>query len=151
MDISENLNVPCEKPDIEQFISLFSKVTIISHRVVKTPITDLENKEGTLLTGRKLVIEGILRQKIVYTADVPSQSVHSVHFDIPFSAFVIIQGTAIGSDRFKVEPYIEDIYIYVQLIKDKYLKIQHYLSKLAQYVVRRRKFISFVHVEIINQ
>lgn len=79
--------------------------------VVKTPITDLKNKEGTKLTGRKLVIEGILRQKIIYTADVPSQSVHSVHFDIPFSAFVIIQGTAIGSYRFEVEPYIEDIYI----------------------------------------
>lgn len=110
MVISENLYVPRVKPEIEQLVSLFSKVDIISQRVVETPSSGAENREGTRLTGRKLVIEGILRQKIVYTADVPSQSLHSVHFDIPFSAFVVIDAATVGSARFKVEPYIEDIF-----------------------------------------
>lgn len=47
------------------------------------------NAEGTLLTGRKLIIEGVLKQKIVYTADLPNQSVHSAHFEVPFIAFII--------------------------------------------------------------
>lgn len=111
MDISESLSVPHQKPDIEQLVSLFSKVDIISQKVVKTPIPGFGNQEGTNLTGRKLIIEGVIRQKIIYTADVPSQSLHSVHFDIPFSAFVVIDETTAGSARFKVEPYIEDIFI----------------------------------------
>lgn len=47
------------------------------------------NNEGTCLTGRKLIVEGTLKQKIVYTADIDVQSVHSAHYEIPFSAFII--------------------------------------------------------------
>lgn len=47
------------------------------------------NEEGTCLTGRKLIVEGTLKQKVVYTADVDVQSVHSAHYEIPFSAFII--------------------------------------------------------------
>lgn len=49
----------------------------------------MPNEEGTILTGRKLIVEGDLNQKIVYTANVDEQSVHSAHFTVPFSAFVI--------------------------------------------------------------
>lgn len=113
MDVSEILSVPVQKPDIEQLISLYSTVDIISQKVIITPIppTVTENLEGTILTGRKLIIEGILSQKIVYTADVPSQSIHSVRFDIPFSAFIVLPtGTAL-STKYTIEPYIEDIFI----------------------------------------
>lgn len=48
-----------------------------------------QNAEGTILTGRKLIIEGVLKQKIVYTANVDVQSVHSAHFEIPFVSFII--------------------------------------------------------------
>lgn len=47
------------------------------------------NAEGTCLTGRKLIIEGVLKQKVVYTAEVSEQSVHSAHFEVPFIAFII--------------------------------------------------------------
>lgn len=49
----------------------------------------IPNAEGTCLTGRKLIIEGELNQKIVYTADVDIQSVHSAHYEVPFIAFII--------------------------------------------------------------
>ncbi|ELC8424838.1 DUF3794 domain-containing protein [Clostridium perfringens] len=48
-----------------------------------------ENAEGTCLSGRKLVIEGVLKQKVVYTAEVTTQSVHSANYEVPFSAFII--------------------------------------------------------------
>lgn len=51
--------------------------------------TITSNAEGTCLSGRKLVIEGFLRQKIVYTGLVTEQSVHSAHYTMPFSAFII--------------------------------------------------------------
>lgn len=49
----------------------------------------IPNEEGTYLTGRKLIVEGVLRQKVVYTGLVPTQSVHSVHNEIPFTAYII--------------------------------------------------------------
>ncbi|WP_343338692.1 hypothetical protein TPELB_08950 [Terrisporobacter petrolearius] len=59
------------------------------------------NEEGTCLTGRKLIVEGILKQKVVYTADVDVQSVHSAHYEIPFSAFIIPYAKVEG----EVTPY----------------------------------------------
>lgn len=93
-----------------------------------------ENAEGEILTGRKLVIEGVLRQKVVYTADVDEQSVHSAHFEIPFVAFIVPYASFEGltydptvdgfffnpeepivpnlCENFSVEACIEDIFVY---------------------------------------
>lgn len=49
----------------------------------------LPNEEGTCLSGRKLVVEGVLNQKIVYTGLVTTQSVHSICREILFTAYVI--------------------------------------------------------------
>lgn len=47
------------------------------------------NAEGTCLTGRKIIIEGVLEQKVVYTALVDEQSVHSASNEMPFTAYII--------------------------------------------------------------
>lgn len=47
------------------------------------------NEEGTCLSGRKLIVEGVLKQKVIYTGLVTTQSVHSVHNEIPFTAYII--------------------------------------------------------------
>lgn len=49
----------------------------------------LPNAEGTCLSGRKLIVEGSINQKVVYTALVAEQSVHSAHYEIPFVAYII--------------------------------------------------------------
>ncbi|MGL5692796.1 MAG: DUF3794 domain-containing protein, partial [Peptostreptococcaceae bacterium] len=102
-----------QKPDIETISSVYSCVDIISQRVVKTPVLanpTLTNWEGTLLTGKKLIIEGILKQKVVYTAAVDEQSMHSAHFAIPFSVFIIVDGDTSLSQQFKLDTCIEDIF-----------------------------------------
>ena len=50
----------------------------------------LPNEEGTCLTGRKLIVEGLLNQRVVYTGNVDEQSVHSAHYLVAFSAFIIV-------------------------------------------------------------
>ncbi|MDD4171479.1 MAG: DUF3794 domain-containing protein [Syntrophomonas sp.] len=116
--VPEVLLIPVQKPDIEQLHSVTAALEIISQRVVKTPVLviedaeiPIENEEGLITTGRKLVVEGILRQKIVYTAANPEQSVHSAHFDVPFSAFMILPAGTPLYTRYKIESCIEDIYI----------------------------------------
>lgn len=53
------------------------------------PLEPLCNESGSYINGRKLIVEGNLIEKIVYTADVNIQSVHSVNYKTPFSSFII--------------------------------------------------------------
>ncbi len=110
--VPEVLCIPTHKPDVEQLITVNAAVQLLSQRVVKTPNScGLKNEEGTKLTGKKLIIEGILRQKIMYTADVPEQSVHTVHFDVPFSAFIVLNECDSLTEKFSIDICIEDIYV----------------------------------------
>ena len=114
ISIPEVLTVPMQKPDIESIEKVFEHVKIISKRVIKTPkidTTTAENQEGTLLTGFKLVIEGVLEQKIVYTADKPTQPVHSAEFCFPFSAFIVLDPATAITDNFCVDVCVEDVFV----------------------------------------
>lgn len=92
--IPETLSIPSQKPDIESLNSINISVNIIRSQVIKTPkplTNEVEvNLEGKILTGRKLVVEGELCQKISYTSCTEEQSVHSAHFYMPFSAYIVV-------------------------------------------------------------
>lgn len=99
MYISETLEVPPQKPDMEQINSVDISVSIFRKKVIKTPRSYDDsinppvaepNLEGKLLSGRKLIIEGQLCQKIVYTANKEEQPVHSAHFYVPFSSYIVV-------------------------------------------------------------
>lgn len=147
ISIPEILCVPPQKPDIEHIDKVLISAEVTSSKLIETPRflqidtsttpnvysvdnygfnIPLPNAEGTYLTGRKLIIEGVLKQKIVYTADVDVQSVHSAHFEIPFSAFIILYpkfSNAVGgivpvttalvdlNEDFCIDACIEDVYV----------------------------------------
>lgn len=106
--VQENLTIPDAKPDIEQIVRVMAEASITSTKIIKTPTgTSLE---GQNLTGWKLIVEGILHQKIEYVADEPTQSVHAAHFKIPFSTFIVLPCSITTDMLATVVPYIEDIY-----------------------------------------
>lgn len=106
--VQENLTIPAAKPDIEQIVRVMAEASITSTKIIKTPTgTSLE---GQNLTGWKLIVEGILHQKIEYVADEPTQSVHAAHFKIPFSTFIVLPCSITNDLLATVVPYIEDIY-----------------------------------------
>jgi hypothetical protein len=113
LSIPENLLVPEEKPEIEQINSVNISVEIIRQKVVVTPKG--RNIEGKIETGRKLIIEGNLCQAISYTGAVLEQSVHTAHFIVPFSAFIIIPLKIRETDtlhiNFQINPCIEDVFV----------------------------------------
>lgn len=98
MYVPEVLTIPPLKPDIETLNAVIISVDIIRSDVIKTPRSysnttppvAMPNLEGKLLTGRKIIIEGNLCQKIEYTANVGEQSVHSAHFYVPFSSYIVV-------------------------------------------------------------
>jgi hypothetical protein len=117
ISIPENLILPREKPDIEQIVSANIVAKIIRTKVIVTPSTErAPNFEGKLLTGRKLIIEGQLCQSITYTADFCNQPVHSAHFVVPFSAFIIIpKKVTIVNDCTCCERKIDSLFINYQV------------------------------------
>lgn len=76
--VNETLAIPDAKPDAEQINSILIEAKITSSRTIATPV------------GVKIVIEGELNQKVIYTANEPTQAVHSAHYLIPFCTFIEI-------------------------------------------------------------
>jgi len=76
--VDELLELPAAKPDIEQLVNVHINVEILRTKVIPTPV------------GYKAVVRGIVKQKIVYVADLPEQSLHAAHFERPFCAFIPI-------------------------------------------------------------
>ncbi|MCX7615579.1 MAG: DUF3794 domain-containing protein [Clostridiales bacterium] len=110
ISIPEVLTLPCQKPNIESIDKVYIKVKIISKRIIATPV-GTKNEEGTKLTGKKMLVEGILCQKIVYTAAVCQQSVHSAHFNVPFSTFIVLNPEISLTDTVCIETCIEDVFV----------------------------------------
>jgi hypothetical protein len=128
ISIPEVLTIPCQKPNVESVEKVFVKVNIISKRVIATPAATDPNSEGTNLTGFKLIVEGIIKQNIVYTADVPEQSVHSAHFDIPFSAFIVLPAADTTlEEKFCVDVCVEDVYVKVFNERDIFKNVTLFL------------------------
>lgn len=119
--IPEVVVIPEQKPNIEQLISVMVDIDIESTRIINTPVGT--SNEGQHLTGKKLSIEILIKQKIKYVADEPTQSVHAAHFDKKMASIFIIVPTTFDingvtytleelweAGRITVTPYIEDIY-----------------------------------------
>lgn len=76
--VEELLTIPAAKPDVEQITSVMVEASITDFRTIATP------------KGLKVIVNGELNQKIIYTANEPDQSVHSAHFIKPFCTFIEI-------------------------------------------------------------
>jgi hypothetical protein len=109
LTVSERLELPEEKPDIEQIIKIIAQVEITSTRVIRTPVG--QSLEGQILSGFKLIVEGEVIQKIEYVADECSQAVHAAHFETPFTTFIVLPASYCIGAPVPVTPYMEDISI----------------------------------------
>ncbi|GAB6139123.1 DUF3794 domain-containing protein [Halanaerobaculum tunisiense] len=111
LSVPEIVFIPEQKPNIEQIAKVAVEVEIISQRVVKTPTSYGYNLGGQKLTGKKLIIEGKIKQKLFYVADVAEQSMHVAHFQKSFSTFIIIPSDMNKHAKFRIDPYIEDVFV----------------------------------------
>ncbi|WP_053956593.1 DUF3794 domain-containing protein [Inediibacterium massiliense] len=108
LNVQESLDIPLQKPDIEQLLKIKSELSITSVKVIQTSIG--VSLEEQTLTGWKAIVEGELRQTVQYVADEPTQSVHAAHFNVPFSSFIILPADFEDTMSVSVKGYIEDIF-----------------------------------------
>ncbi|WMJ80619.1 CARDB domain-containing protein [Clostridium sp. MB40-C1] len=104
----EYVKIPVQKPDIEEILNIVVDIEITNTKVIKTPI--ITSLEGQNLTGFKLIVEGVLNQKVEYIACDEKQSVHAAHFRVPFSTFIILPESYVEGTNIEIEAIVEDIY-----------------------------------------
>lgn len=117
ISVPEILTIPCVKPNIESIDKIYINSKITTTKVIATPKSTTENPEGLKLTGRKLLVEGLLCQTLVYTADECEQSVHSAHFNMPFSTYIVLPENTKLDDKFDVTVCIE--YVFAKILTPK--------------------------------
>ncbi|NFV12500.1 DUF11 domain-containing protein [Clostridium sporogenes] len=104
----EYVKIPCQKPDAEEILNTLVDIEITDTKVIKTPM--IASLEGQNLTGFKLIVEGVLNQKVEYIACDKKQSVHAAHYRVPFSTFIILPENYVEGTNVEVEAIVEDIY-----------------------------------------
>lgn len=119
ISVDQNLCIPLVKPDIEEINDMQVEVEILECHVINTPV--IKSNEGQTLSGYKLIFRGVLKEIIEYTSDTPEQSVHSAHYQIPFSSFIILPPTFILGSKIDIEGIVKDIY-YKQIDKRCFFK-----------------------------
>lgn len=119
ISVPEMLTLPECYPDIESIERIYVNVKIDSVSAMDTPVridpaTGLPaaNPEGTTLTGRKLLVDGIVCQTIVYTAENCVQSLHSINFQVPFCTHIVIPDDDEPMElvNYCIQPCIENVY-----------------------------------------
>lgn len=98
------LCVPTQKPYIEDIDSVYADVYIKDFKVIKT------------IQGFKVIVEGLKKYKIMYTANTCEQSVHSAHWESCFCEFILLDNECCDSCNI----CIYDIFIGVEDIIIKY-------------------------------
>lgn len=73
------LSIPDEKPDVESINEIKVNICVEEFEVFKT------------ILGPKLLLSGMKKVKILYTANNCQQSLHSAHWCIPFCEFVLLK------------------------------------------------------------
>lgn len=99
----ENINVliPSQKPDIESIEEIKISICITNSKVIDT------------ILGKKAIISGVFKVKVIYTANNCEQSVHSAHWDIPFYDFILLEDICCCHELNKLELFVgvEDVCI----------------------------------------
>lgn len=106
--IQDTFILPVENAGIKCILRVSHKININERYLIETSLaTSVEHQN---LTGKKVMVEGELIQKIEYVANDTTESVKAAHSIVPFSTFVVLEKDFDINSDIAVTPYIEDIF-----------------------------------------
>lgn len=108
ISIEEKLIIPIKKPDVEEVLSIDGDIEILKSHIIQT--SSAVSNEGQNLTGYKLVVYGRINEVVEYKALDVEQSVHSAHYSIPFTTFIVLPANYKVGMALNISGDIEDIY-----------------------------------------
>ena len=113
--LDDILEVPKQKPDMERILDIMAWAEVEDYKLIETEVG--YSHEGQRLTGKKLITEIRIKEKLTYVANVPEQSGHAAHYERLKSIFVILPEMIgdrytcdlIRANRIQITPYVEDL------------------------------------------
>lgn len=93
----ETVSIPMKKPGIEEIEEIKAAICIEKYKVINT------------ILGPKILLNGLKRIRVIYTANNNEKSMHSASWDIEFSEFILLSGLQFDECRSSIE------YIFVGL------------------------------------
>lgn len=105
--MSEKIYKDRSNPDICEVENVEANLDIIEHHLVKT--IKGKSNEGQILTGYKVVIQGMLKVIVEYRALDGDKSVHILKSSIPFSTFIVLPDNFIEGSKINIDFNIENI------------------------------------------
>ena len=114
LSLPEQINLPDNFPNLECILKVYLDIEINSTKFINTPVSNSINIEGLKLTGKMLLINGILNQTIIYTSDSDTdkknKTKYSLKCNTPFSSYIVLdQQSDKINDIYCIYPYIENI------------------------------------------
>lgn len=110
LSVPEIITIPDKSPNISEVLSILSHVDIICQQIIETPTTS-PNYANLELSGYKLLIHAILKQRITYTSTENCNSVHSTNNFIPISLYIVLPNEEVDfTNKYKIRVCIEDIF-----------------------------------------
>lgn len=105
--VSSKLPIPCSQYGVCEIINKFIDVEITSTEIIDT-IKGM-SCEGETLTGKKVVVNGTLMERIEYVELCADKSIKIAEYNIHFNTFIVLPENYNELDCIKVDSTIEDI------------------------------------------
>lgn len=86
-ELTDVINLSSDRPSINKIEAVNVSVEIQSTKLIKTPV--MKSYEGYLLSGYKLKIEAMIREKIIYESRTKNRVMHVPYFDNTIRSFFI--------------------------------------------------------------
>lgn len=122
--VAHSVCIPTCKPDLESINEVKASIKICSYKQLES------------IMGPKLIINGIIKVKVIYTACTLEQSVHSAHWEIPFCDFIILKKPPFNRFSYTVKdlfPAIESVCINENGARHVSFSILYILCPLLDY------------------
>ncbi|MGL4798623.1 MAG: DUF3794 domain-containing protein [Cellulosilyticaceae bacterium] len=126
MNIDTILCLPDCKVDIESILKIASEVKIDYTRVIHTPKG--KSLEGNTLTGKKIIVEGHVEQKVQYVACEEAQSIHITSFSTPFMTYIVLPADYICCGEMIASGFVEDVTAQLESCRQIYMNMTLFVA-----------------------
>ncbi|MGL4990550.1 MAG: hypothetical protein ACRC57_05175 [Sarcina sp.] len=92
--------------DIEEIDEVNVEIDVVDSYVVK--VMESTSYEGQSLSGNKLIVHGVMKVSLEYTALVTTQTMNSSYWKVPFSGFVMLPNSYNG-EEIEVSNIVENV------------------------------------------
>lgn len=105
---SRILNLPTDRPEIKRILRLTAKAIVNSKKVVYTPKS--QSKDGQILTGIKLIVQGNLMLSLEYLPDSRSGFPITIDFTNPFTTYIVLNEDFDCNSDIVIDIYVQNFY-----------------------------------------